>query len=183
MRPPTARADAEVTTSDVCCFSFQAGRRRVAALEQGFSARQPPISAPRSNSGDDDDDRGNWRDSCWQCRRPVVPGQLWTPISNGEVVARFHQPCHAEWLIQQEVVRDLIKVLTAGDAAASVTSRSRRRSIPRCPPYGVIARQTERIRRRSRTPASIPSRSSRKRSSTGGVPVVDHPLIVQAVAS
>jgi hypothetical protein len=35
---------------------------------------------------------------------------------------------------------DLIMVLTAGDAVASVTSRSRTRSIPRCPPYGMIAR-------------------------------------------
>jgi hypothetical protein len=28
---------------------------------------------------------------------------VWTAVSNGEAVARFHQPCHAEWLAQQEV--------------------------------------------------------------------------------
>jgi hypothetical protein len=43
------------------------------------------------------------RRSCWRCRRPIVPGQLWTAVSNGEAVARFHQPCHAEWLVQQEL--------------------------------------------------------------------------------
>ena len=41
--------------------------------------------------------------SCLHCRKPIVPGQLWTAVSNGEAVARFHQPCHAEWLAQQEV--------------------------------------------------------------------------------
>ena len=45
----------------------------------------------------------DWRDSCWRCRKPIVVGQLWTVVSNGEVTARFHQPCHAEWLAQQEV--------------------------------------------------------------------------------
>jgi hypothetical protein len=41
--------------------------------------------------------------SCLHCRKPIVPGQVWTAVSNGEAVARFHQPCHAEWLAQQEV--------------------------------------------------------------------------------
>jgi hypothetical protein len=45
----------------------------------------------------------DWRDSCWHCRKPIVPGQLWTAVSNGEAVVRFHQPCHAEWLAEQEV--------------------------------------------------------------------------------
>ena len=27
------------------------------------------------------------RDSCWRCRRPIVLGQLWTAVSNGEAVA------------------------------------------------------------------------------------------------
>ena len=44
----------------------------------------------------------DWRDSCWRCRRPIVPGQLWTAVSNGEAVARFHQPCHAEWLVRSK---------------------------------------------------------------------------------
>jgi hypothetical protein len=31
----------------------------------------------------------DWRDSCWHCRKPIVVGQVWTVVSNGEVVARF----------------------------------------------------------------------------------------------
>jgi hypothetical protein len=46
----------------------------------------------------------DWRDSCWRCRRPIVPGQLWTAVSNGEAVARFHKPCHAQWLTEQEAL-------------------------------------------------------------------------------
>jgi hypothetical protein len=45
----------------------------------------------------------DWRDSCWRCRRPIVPGQLWTAVSNGETVVHFHRPCHAEWLVPQQV--------------------------------------------------------------------------------
>ena len=41
--------------------------------------------------------------SCLHCRKPIVVGQLWSAVSNGEVTARFHQDCHAEWLAQQEV--------------------------------------------------------------------------------
>ena len=41
--------------------------------------------------------------SCLNCRKPIVPGQLWVPVSNGEFTARFHEPCHAEWLIKQEL--------------------------------------------------------------------------------
>jgi hypothetical protein len=41
--------------------------------------------------------------SCLHCRKPIVPGHLWTVVSNGEVAARFHQDCHSEWLAQQEV--------------------------------------------------------------------------------
>jgi hypothetical protein len=42
--------------------------------------------------------------SCLNCRKPIVPGQLWTAVSNGEAVARFHEPCHPEWLAQQETL-------------------------------------------------------------------------------
>ena len=41
-------------------------------------------------------------ESCLHCRKPIIVGQLWTVVSNGEVTARFHEPCHAEWLGQQE---------------------------------------------------------------------------------
>jgi hypothetical protein len=44
----------------------------------------------------------DWGDSCWQCRKPIVVGQTWTVVANGEVSARFHQDCHDEWLAQQE---------------------------------------------------------------------------------
>ena len=40
---------------------------------------------------------------CLGCRKPVIVGQLWTTVSNGEVSARFHQKCHGDWLAQQEV--------------------------------------------------------------------------------
>jgi hypothetical protein len=40
--------------------------------------------------------------SCLHCRNPIVPGQRWTVVSNGEVAARFHQDCHDKWLAQQE---------------------------------------------------------------------------------
>ena len=33
----------------------------------------------------------DWRDRCWRCRKPIIVGQLWTVVSNGEVTARFHQ--------------------------------------------------------------------------------------------
>ena len=46
----------------------------------------------------------NWPPtSCLHCRRPIVPGQLWSDVSNGEVTARFHKDCHGAWLAQQEI--------------------------------------------------------------------------------
>jgi hypothetical protein len=41
-------------------------------------------------------------ESCLHCRKPIIAGQLWTVVSNGEVGARFHEPCHGEWLEVQE---------------------------------------------------------------------------------
>jgi hypothetical protein len=43
-----------------------------------------------------------WSDSCLNCRKPIVPGQPWISVSSGEVTARFHEPCHSEWLAKQE---------------------------------------------------------------------------------
>jgi hypothetical protein len=40
---------------------------------------------------------------CLHCRKPIIVGQTWTTVSNGEVSARFHQECHGDWLAQQEV--------------------------------------------------------------------------------
>jgi hypothetical protein len=44
----------------------------------------------------------DWSTSCLHCRKPIIVGQAWLPVSNGEVRARFHQDCHSEWLAQQE---------------------------------------------------------------------------------
>jgi hypothetical protein len=40
--------------------------------------------------------------SCLHCRKPIVSGQLWAVVSNGDVTARFHQDCHEGWLADQE---------------------------------------------------------------------------------
>lgn len=45
----------------------------------------------------------DWRDSCWGCRKPIVVGQKWTFVGNAEVGARFHEPCHAQWLTEREI--------------------------------------------------------------------------------
>ena len=45
----------------------------------------------------------DWRESCWGCRKPIVVGQKWTFVGNGEVGARFHEPCHAQWLTEREI--------------------------------------------------------------------------------
>jgi hypothetical protein len=39
---------------------------------------------------------------CLGCRKPIIVGQTWTAVANGEAAARFHQSCHGEWLEQQE---------------------------------------------------------------------------------
>jgi hypothetical protein len=42
--------------------------------------------------------------SCLQCRKPIVPGQTWAVVSNGEATARFHRDCHDKWLAEQETL-------------------------------------------------------------------------------
>lgn len=42
------------------------------------------------------------RGRCFHCRGPIVVGQLWIAASSDEGTTSFHQPCHAEWLAQQE---------------------------------------------------------------------------------
>jgi hypothetical protein len=39
----------------------------------------------------------DWHDSCWHCRKPIVVGQAWTVVSNGEVVARRRCPMSAQF--------------------------------------------------------------------------------------
>ena len=40
--------------------------------------------------------------SCLLCRKPIVAGQDWQEVSNGEARARFHRTCHAEWRTERE---------------------------------------------------------------------------------
>jgi hypothetical protein len=40
---------------------------------------------------------------CLHCRLPVIVGQTWIDVTNGEARARFHQECHPKWLAQQEI--------------------------------------------------------------------------------
>jgi hypothetical protein len=40
---------------------------------------------------------------CLHCRNPIIVGQNWLDVTNGEATARFHQDCHGAWLAQQEV--------------------------------------------------------------------------------
>ena len=40
--------------------------------------------------------------SCLLCRKPIIAGQDWQEVSNGETRARFHRTCHAEWLAERE---------------------------------------------------------------------------------
>jgi hypothetical protein len=46
----------------------------------------------------------DWRESCWHCRKPIVPGQLWTTVAGDVARARFHQDCHTAWRIEQETL-------------------------------------------------------------------------------
>ena len=40
--------------------------------------------------------------SCLLCRKPIIAGQDWQEVSNGEARARFHRTCHAEWRAERE---------------------------------------------------------------------------------
>jgi hypothetical protein len=40
--------------------------------------------------------------SCLRCRKPIIAGQDWQEVSNGEARARFHLACHIEWRSEQE---------------------------------------------------------------------------------
>jgi hypothetical protein len=44
------------------------------------------------------------REHCLGCRQPVVVGQEWIDVTNGEARARFHQKCHRVWLANQEAL-------------------------------------------------------------------------------
>ena len=42
--------------------------------------------------------------SCVHCSKPIIAGQDWQEVSNGETNARarFHRACHAEWRTERE---------------------------------------------------------------------------------
>ena len=40
--------------------------------------------------------------SCFRCRKPIIAGQDWQEVSNGEARSRFHRDCHAEWRAERE---------------------------------------------------------------------------------
>lgn len=40
--------------------------------------------------------------SCLLCRKPIIAEQEWQEASNGEVRARLHRACHAEWRTARE---------------------------------------------------------------------------------
>jgi hypothetical protein len=40
--------------------------------------------------------------TCLLCRTPIIAGQDWQEVSNGEARARFHRACHIEWRSSQE---------------------------------------------------------------------------------
>ncbi len=40
--------------------------------------------------------------SCLLCRKPIIAGQDWQELSNGEARARFHRNCHVEWRTERE---------------------------------------------------------------------------------
>jgi hypothetical protein len=44
------------------------------------------------------------RERCLGCRQPVVVGQVWIDVTNGDARARFHQKCHRVWLADQEAL-------------------------------------------------------------------------------
>jgi hypothetical protein len=44
------------------------------------------------------------REHCLGCRQPVVVGQEWIDVTNGDARARFHQKCHRVWLADQEAL-------------------------------------------------------------------------------
>jgi hypothetical protein len=41
---------------------------------------------------------------CLHCRKPVIAGQAWIAVSSGDLMARFHQACHGEWLTEHEAL-------------------------------------------------------------------------------
>jgi hypothetical protein len=79
-------------------------KRRRRAKPQASSA---PASPPADRARIDKwirDRLIEWRDSCLRCRKPIVPGQKWIPVSNGEVTTHFHRECHDSWLAEQEAL-------------------------------------------------------------------------------
>ena len=54
--------------------------------------------------------------SCLLCRKPIIAGQDWQEVSNGEARARLHRDCNSAWRAEQETAgrRALNLVLVVG---------------------------------------------------------------------
>ena len=61
--------------------------------------------------------------SCLRCRKPIIAGQDWQEVSNGEARARFHRACHAEWRAEREAAARQALGLSA--AALNILSATR----------------------------------------------------------
>jgi hypothetical protein len=40
--------------------------------------------------------------NCFHCKLPIVVGQRWTIVGDGDCSARFHEACHRAWLEERE---------------------------------------------------------------------------------
>jgi hypothetical protein len=44
------------------------------------------------------------QDSCLKCRNPIIAGQEWTDVTNGDARARFHLDCEPVWRAEREAL-------------------------------------------------------------------------------
>ena len=44
------------------------------------------------------------QDSCLKCRNPIIAGQKWIDVTNGDARARFHKDCEPVWRAERETL-------------------------------------------------------------------------------
>jgi hypothetical protein len=44
------------------------------------------------------------QDSCLKCRNPIIAGQKWIDVTNGDARARFHKDCEPVWRAEREAL-------------------------------------------------------------------------------
>jgi hypothetical protein len=110
MNPPeTATTKPEAKKVNVAAKSGKAAAAQPRVAEEAHAAWARIDQAKRTRRDQARIDKWirdrlvDWRDSCWRCRRLIVPGQPWTVVAGDEVVVRFHQHCHDDWRAQQEL--------------------------------------------------------------------------------